>query len=114
MRNRLLLFVFFFILAVGTASGLQTIKVAYPDNFYPYCWQDTAGKARGFLIDWWNLWATKAHVNIEFIGASNDECIRLVLNDSADALAGMFFEISMKEHLQFGEYIMRLKSVLFL
>jgi hypothetical protein len=114
MRNKPFFLGFLFTLIIGLTSVSQTIKVAHQDNFYPYSWCDSSGKPMGFLIDWWKLWAKKANVLIEFKRGSSDECIKLVLSDSADALAGMFFEMDMKDHLQFGEYIMRLKSILFL
>ncbi|MCX6248846.1 MAG: putative DNA binding domain-containing protein [Bacteroidetes bacterium] len=107
-------FVLFFLLMIDESVVSQTIKVAYPNNFYPYSYRDSTGKPTGFLIDWWRLWAKKTHANIEFVSGTNTECIRLVLSDSADALAGLYFDMELKDHLQYGEFILRLKSILFL
>jgi hypothetical protein len=114
MKFKRYVFVLFFLVMVDASVVSQSIKVAYRNNFYPYSYSDSAGKPMGFLIDWWKLWARKTHSNIEFISGSSAECIRLVMSDSADALAGLYFDMDMKDHLQYGEYIMRLKSILFL
>ncbi len=112
LKAALLLPFIFLLLSLPLFS--QTIRVAHQKDYYPYSWSDSAGNPKGFLIEWWKLWATKVHVKVTFVSGSLDACLNMVLHDSADAMAGSFFEQDMKDHLRYAEFIMRLKTILFL
>ena len=44
----------------------KTIRVATQKDYYPYSFYvDSLGFFDGLLIDWWELWAVKAGVDLE-------------------------------------------------
>lgn len=98
------------------ADSLQsrTIKVATQKDYRPFSYVDSLGMYNGILVDWWELWAVKAGVDVEFIPGSTMECIDLVLNGKADVVSGLFFEENGHEGLEYSESIISLNTTLFL
>jgi len=93
----------------------RTIKVATQKDYYPYSYVDSIdGSSEGLLVDWWELWAVKAGVDIEFIHGSTLECIDMVLEGKADVVSGLFFEEKGHEGLKYSESIISLNTSLFL
>jgi hypothetical protein len=88
--------------------------VATQKDYYPYSQIDSLGIYEGFLIDWWQLWALKAGVDIEFIPGTTMECIDLVLDGKADVVSGLFFEEDGHEGLKYSESNFSLNTILFL
>jgi hypothetical protein len=103
-----------FLLLYTTSLQSRTIKVATQRDYYPYSSVDSLGIFEGFLIDWWELWALKAGVDLEFIPGSTLECIDLVLKGKADVVSGLFFEEDGHEGLEYSESIFSLNTTLFL
>jgi ABC-type amino acid transport substrate-binding protein len=103
-----------FLLLYTTSLQSRTIKVATQRDYYPYSSVDSLGIFEGFLIDWWELWALKAGVDLEFIPGSTMECIDLVLKGKADVVSGLFFEEDGHEGLEYSESIFSLNTTLFL
>jgi len=92
----------------------QLVKVAHPNDYFPYSAVDENGESVGILIDWWKLWAQKAGIDIEFVADTQDNCIQRVVSGEADVLAGLYFNEKRSQYLDFGDFIMRTKTVLFL
>ena len=110
---------FFLLLLCIVYLGLNiyatpTIKVAHPKDYYPYSAVDESGESVGILIDWWNLWAQKAGVDIVFIGDTRENCVQKIIAGEADVLAGFYYNEKRSQQLDFADYIMRTKTVLFL
>ena len=104
----------FFLLFVITIQA-RTIKVATQKDYFPYSYVDSIeGSSIGLLVDWWELWAAKAGVDIEFIQGSTMECIDRVLKGEADVVSGLFFEEKGHEGLKYAESIISLNTTLFL
>ena len=104
------IFIVFFICFFTYA---ETITIAHQKNYPPYASIGKTGESQGVLIDWWKLWATKTGTDIKFVSGTSDECVKMVLNNEADVLAGT---IILKDslNLKYSEYILRVNTVLFL
>ena len=92
----------------------RTIRVATQKDYYPYSYVDSIGLFNGILIDWWELWALKAGVDLEFIAGSTNECIDLVVMGKADVVSGLFFEEKNREGIKYAESIISLNTSLYL
>jgi hypothetical protein len=92
----------------------KTIRVATQKDYFPYSYIDSLGLYSGLLIDWWELWAVKAGVDLEFIPGSTNECIDMVLKGEADAVSGLFFEDESQKGIIYSESIISLNTTLFL
>lgn len=103
-----------FLLLYVNSLQSRTIKIATQKDYYPYSSLDSLGVYEGFLIDWWELWALKAGVDLEFIPGSSMECIDLVLEGKADVVSGLFFEEDGHQGLKYSESIISLNTTLFL
>jgi ABC-type amino acid transport substrate-binding protein len=97
------------------ANESKTYKVGCNENYYPYIVKNNeTGELEGIIIDWWNLWAEKAEVEIEFIPLDLQSCIEKTTNGEIDAIAGLFYSDERSEILDFTEPLVRMKTVLFL
>jgi ABC-type amino acid transport substrate-binding protein len=114
MKSIIQISLLLFLLLYTTSLQSRTIKVATQRDYYPYSSVDSLGIFEGFLIDWWELWALKAGVDLEFIPGSTLECIDLVLKGKADVVSGLFFEEDGHEGLEYSESIFSLNTTLFL
>lgn len=95
-------------------DAMQTIKVAHPKDYFPYSGVDETGESVGILIDWWKLWGLKTGVDVVFIADTRENCVQKVIAGDADVLAGFYYNEKRSQQLDFGDYIMRTKTVLFL
>ena len=114
MKSIIQIPILFLLLLYASSLHSRTIKVATQKDYYPYSTVDSLGIYDGFLIDWWELWALKAGVDLEFIPGSALECIELVLNGKADVVSGLFFEEDGHKGLKYSESIFSLNTTLFL
>jgi ABC-type amino acid transport substrate-binding protein len=114
MKSIIQIPILLFLLLYGNSLHSRTIRVATQKDYYPYSTVDSFGIYEGFLIDWWELWADKAGVDLEFIPGSTMECIDLVLEGKADVVSGLFFEEDGNEELEYSESIFSLNTTLFL
>ena len=94
-------------------AGYDTLVIAHQVDYRPYCHLDDAGNSDGFLIDWWNLWASKAGVDVRFRSGTLQQCIEWVSSGEADAIAGVFGDSGLLDTLQYGDLILRVKTTLF-
>jgi Schlafen, AlbA_2/Bacterial extracellular solute-binding proteins, family 3 len=100
-------------LAVSTLRA-DTITVAHQIDYFPYCWVDDTGLSQGILVDWWELWASKVDKELSFKAATTQRCIQWVNDGEADAVAGLIIDPTQLDTLLFGDYIMRVTTVLYL
>ncbi len=114
MKSLLQIPILLFLLLYADSLHSRTIKVATQNDYFPYSSVDSLGRYEGLLIDWWELWAVKAGVDIEFIPGNTMECIDLVLEGKADVVSGLFFEEEGHEDLEYSESIISLNTTLFL
>ena len=109
----LIIFIFCLFLRLQ-AIGEDSIRVAHQKNYYPYSYVDEWGNPSGILIDWWNLWAEKTNSHIKFVPGSTVDCIEMLLENKVDAAAGLFFDSTYVDDLEYTEFIIPLRSVIFL
>jgi len=114
MKSLLQIPILLFLLLYANSLQSRTIKVATQKDYFPYSSMDSIGIYKGLLIEWWELWAVKAGVDLEFIPGSTTECIDLVLEGKADVVSGLFFEEEGHEGLEYSESIISLNTTLFL
>lgn len=112
-----LLFTFLLIFSLPgySSDDSKTYKVCFYRDFIPYVKYDTiASEWNGIIFDWWNLWASKSGVSVEFIPMTIDSCIEQTVAGKTDFIAGLFYSEERADKLDFSEPILRMKSVLFL
>jgi hypothetical protein len=105
-----ILLVLFFI----STLEARTIRVATQKDYRPYSYVDSIGLFNGILIDWWELWAVKAGVDLEFIAGSTNECIDMVLKGKADVVSGLYYEEKNRDGIKYSESIISLNTALYL
>ncbi|MCK5370521.1 MAG: transporter substrate-binding domain-containing protein, partial [Cyclobacteriaceae bacterium] len=103
----------FFALYICFYTYAETITIAHQKNYPPYASIGITGEPQGAIIDWWKLWATKTGMEIIFVSGTSDECVKMVLNDDADIVAGTFIQED-SVNLKYSEFIMRVSTSLFL
>lgn len=111
MKNALA--IIFFSISLSFYTKAETITIAYQNNYPPYASIGKAGEPQGAIIDWWKLWATKTGIDINFVSGTSDECVKMVLNEEADIVAGTFIQAD-SINLKYSEFIMRVSTSLFL
>jgi len=109
----LFLSIFVFALASYNTSAAQTYKVACLKDYYPYSMVNEDNELAGILIDWWELWAKEANVDIVFVPTSIEGSIEKTLNGETDIIAGLFFNEDRAKNFDYSDNILRTKSVLF-
>ncbi len=114
MKSNIQIPILLFLLLFISPVHSRTIKVATQKDYFPYSSVDSLGRFNGLLIDWWELWAVKAGVDLEFIPGNTMECIDLVIEGKADVVSGLFFEEKGHEGLEYSESIISLNTTLFL
>ena len=67
MKSIIQIPILLFLLLFVNYGHSKTIKVATQKDYFPYSSVDSLGVYQGLLIDWWELWAVKAEVDLEFI-----------------------------------------------
>ncbi|NRA55081.1 MAG: transporter substrate-binding domain-containing protein [Gammaproteobacteria bacterium] len=95
MRLICLMALMFFIYPVSAQKNTPTsveptIKISMFKNLVPYSFVDDSGKAQGFLVDYWRLWARKVNRNIEFIPLSFSESTAAFRQNKVQMHAGLF------------------------
>lgn len=116
IRNTLALFILLFFIPVLLFSAeAKTYKIGCNENYYPYIIKnEETGELQGIVIDWWNLWAEKKDVNIEFVPLDLGACIEKTKSGEIDAIAGLFYSDERAKFLDITEQLIRMKTVLFL
>jgi ABC-type amino acid transport substrate-binding protein len=95
--------------------GERTYKIGCNENYYPYIVHNKeTGELEGIVIDWWNLWAEKADVKIEFVPSDLGTIIEKTKQGEIDAIAGMFYSEERNEFLDFSDRLLPMRTVLFL
>ncbi len=107
-----IIFLYFTLLTSNLYS--KTYRIGCTEDYYPYISVNEDGKPEGIIIDWWNLWSSKTGVEIEFLMMDIQSCIEKTKSGEIDAIAGLFYNKERSEYLDFSEYIMRMRTVIFL
>ena len=78
------------------------LKIAVSLDNMPFHFADGAGRATGFFVDLWRLWARKTGVEVEFIPAPWAESLNMVKTGKADIHAGCFFSQQRDTYLDYA------------
>lgn len=97
-----------------TSVALDRLSVAYCADCYPFQFRDENGNPAGSFIDQWRLWSKKSGVTVEFKAASWSESLRQVRNGEADAHAGLTYNFERDRFLDFGAYLGKSDTRVFL
>jgi ABC-type amino acid transport substrate-binding protein len=92
----------------------QPLTIAISKLAYPYHYLDEEGKAKGFMIDYWKLWASKQNVEIKFIPLEWSETLRQVLSGEIDIHVGMLKTEERKKKFDYIEQFFTRESNLYL
>jgi diguanylate cyclase (GGDEF)-like protein/PAS domain S-box-containing protein len=75
----------------GTAAPAPgSIRVVLDDNYPPYTFRDSNGKAQGILKDMWDLWAQRTGVTVDFQPMDWGKAQEAIGNGQADVIDTMF------------------------
>jgi len=88
------------ILFLSLASS-KTIKIAFANDLSPYYFIDEKDKEKGFLIDYWKLWAKKVKVELEFLPNSWPNALRSIKKGEADIHAGLLYVKKREKYLEY-------------
>lgn len=115
IRKWLTLLTIFIVFPLLLCAETKTYKIACNENYYPYITKNNeTGELSGIIIDWWNLWAKKAEVKIEFVPLELGAVIEKTSKGEVDAIAGLFYSQERGGILDFSDPLVRMKTVLFL
>ncbi|MEG3639599.1 transporter substrate-binding domain-containing protein [Magnetococcus sp. PR-3] len=90
------------------------IRIAYCSDCVPFHFQDKEGKPAGILIDLWRLWAQKTGQTVAFDPFSWDESLKKVGGGAYDAHAGLFYNETRDQYLDYGSSLSRTSTHIFL
>ncbi len=114
---RKILFTFYILFTITlfttVTAQTKTYKIACLNDYYPYSAVNADNELEGILIDWWNLWAKEAGVEVAFVPTDVQGCIDKIINNEVDIIAGLFFTEERAKLLDYSDYIMRMRSVLY-
>lgn len=101
--------------AVGADVYAQqrTIVFAQPASSPPFAYVDKDGLPRGLVIDYWNLWATRNNVKVQFIVGELHETLQMVSQGRAEVVGGILRSSQREAFLEFSEGFLDLKVCLY-
>jgi len=116
MKNKILkCFIFTILLLLNT--GLLNAKIftiAHHKDYYPFAFVDENGESKGFLIDYWKLWAKKTNAQIVLLPSDLSHEIGKIINLKADIISGLFYNEELEKHFDFADAILPVDTDLFL
>ncbi|MEG3640417.1 transporter substrate-binding domain-containing protein [Magnetococcus sp. PR-3] len=97
---------------ISSAPG--TLKIAFCEDCLPFQFKDDQDKPSGLIIDLWRLWSEKTATPIELIPYSWDETLKKVGSGEVDVHAGLFFNETRDQFLDYGSALSRTNTHVFL
>ena len=76
----------------GTAAApaKRVLRVVTDDNYPPYLFRDTDGKADGYVVDFWHTWQARTGVEVQLIATNWGEAQRMLRHGEADVIDMIF------------------------
>ena len=68
----------------------RTLRVVGDNNYPPFLFRDEAGRAVGYVADWWQLWSQKTGVPVQLDALEWAEAQRVMLRGEADVIDNIF------------------------
>jgi PAS domain S-box-containing protein len=96
--------------ATGT---VDTISVAIGQDHPPFCFLDSEGRPKGWLVDLWRLWSRKTGVSVMFKPAAFQRTLELVRTGEVDAHGGLFFSKKRAAYLEFVAPLVKTNASIF-
>ncbi|KJU83845.1 diguanylate cyclase (GGDEF domain) [Candidatus Magnetobacterium bavaricum] len=94
-------------------TGQRAIVFTQPASSPPFAYVDRDGLPRGLVIDYWNLWAQRNNVKIEFVLAQLHESLQMVSQGRADVIGGIMRSEQNDKSLEFSEGFIDIKVCLY-
>ncbi|MBF0593319.1 MAG: GGDEF domain-containing protein [Nitrospirae bacterium] len=94
-------------------TGQRTIVFAQPVSSPPFAYVDKDGLPRGLVIDYWNLWAQKNNVKIQFVLGELHESLQMVTQGKAEVVTGILRSQQMDKSLEFSTGFVEVKVCLY-
>lgn len=76
--------------ASAASTAAPPLRVVTDDNFPPYVYLDTHGKAVGYEVDLWKLWSRKTGRKVDFIATEWARAQAMLQSGQADAIDLMY------------------------
>ncbi|MBF0343486.1 MAG: sensor domain-containing diguanylate cyclase [Nitrospirae bacterium] len=96
----------------GSANG-KTIVFTQPSSSPPFAYSDEAGQPRGIVIDYWNLWALRNNIKIQFVLEEFQDSLQKVKDGKAEVIAGILQSEEREKYLEFSDGFIDLKICLY-
>ena len=113
MFIRIIIFTIILFNLVQTIAG-NTLKIMHQENYYPYAFINEEGKSDGILIDYWRLWSQENSIDIQFVHSKKPHYIKDIIDGKVDIVAGMKYNDEWLDSIFYTEYIIRVKTIIFL
>ena len=108
-------FIFCFLCFINILfASSPVIKIAITKNMIPYSFIDENNKAKGILVDYWKLWASKTQQKIEFVPLTWPETLEAIKKGKVDIHSGLFMNEERKEYIKFIKPIYQTTSQIFI
>ncbi|HPN32470.1 MAG TPA: transporter substrate-binding domain-containing protein [bacterium] len=110
------LFIFFLLVDLNAfcdTPPLKTLIITHYTDYFPYSFIDENNEPKGYLIDYWKLWAKKNNVSVNFVLTSRKESVELIKNGYTHIHAGIVSEPEFEEYLFFSKPILEIKTGFF-
>lgn len=91
----------------------STLKVANSKAWKPFSYLDEHNEPAGILIDFWNEYAKRNQVEVEFVLLDWNESIVAVREGKADVHAGLMWSKPREEFLDYGEPLFTIETQLY-
>ena len=116
MKNKnLKCFLIIILLLLNTGLlNAKTFTIAHHKDYYPFAFVDENGESKGFLIDYWKLWAKKTNVQIVLLPSDLSHDIEQIINLKADIVSGLFYNEELEKYFDFADAILPVDTDLFL
>lgn len=80
----------------------RPLRVAYCSDCVPFQYSDSGGRAKGLIIDFWQLWSERTGRSIAFVPSTWAETFTNIRNGNADVHAGLYFTQERDKFLDYG------------
>lgn len=94
-------------------SSQKTVTIALDKNYPPFSFVNKEGIAQGLLVDYWNIFAVKNSVKVEYLIDTWNETIKSVELGKADIHSGLIFNFDRSRYINFSNSIYPVESKIF-
>ena len=100
--------------SVSTFSPDKVFSIAFSNESYPHQFVNKEGEPDGIMKDFWQLWAEKQGVTIQFVPMSWQQTLDSIQRNDIDFHAGLSFTLERTEFINFSTGVFPTYSFIYL